>query len=242
MIHRLLLASAATVALMGAPKAADLPYRAAPLAPAVLPVFTWTGCYVGVHVGHGSGPYKWIDPADGFDAEEPIGRGTHKGFLGGGQVGCNYQFGQFVVGSETDFSVASVKGSFIPADSLVTYRSKLDFLSTSAIRAGIAIDRTLIFVKGGFAIGRMNHSWADAESSSNEYHGPKETRVGFVVGGGVEYAFTQNWSAKLEYNYVDFGKRLIAGQHNDEGILEDEVYKVANRVHLVKVGLNYKFW
>lgn len=191
--------------------AADLPVRSAPPAPVIgaIPIFTWTGFYAGVNAGYGwvSGNNGYYDPTFGF-----IERGGDEGgFVGGAQIGYNYQIGSFVVGVETDLQYANLSNSGLSDSD--------DWFGTVRARAGVAIDRALVYATGGFA-------YADDTG-------------GWTVGGGLEYAFTNNLTGKVEGLYVNL--------NNDNGYRVYGVGGFNNRddndteFGVVRAGLNYKF-
>lgn len=127
--------------------AADIPVRAPVRAPAAIPVpiFSWTGCYIGGHVGGGWALKDWTDNIGGTSH-------TADGVIAGGQVGCDYQTGQWVFGAEGQFSWANLEGQSVnPAFPTETERSKIDFIGTVTGRLGYAVDRALFYVKGGGA-------------------------------------------------------------------------------------------
>jgi len=219
-MKKILLASVALFGFAGAASAADLPARAAPPAPVVaaVPVFTWTGFYVGVNAGVGF---------NSSDDELVFGDGSvlsgdsddDASFIGGGQIGYNYQFGSFVVGVEGDLQWADFGSTtfVVPAalgGGTVTVDSD-DWFGTVRARAGVAFDRALIYATGGFAF--------------------TDNRNGWTVGGGIEYAFTNNLSAKIEGLYVNL--------EDDDITLPGGV--VANTgdtdFGVVRAGLNYRF-
>jgi outer membrane immunogenic protein len=219
--------------LSGAALAADIArpvYKAPPAG--VMPVaYDWTGFYIGGHVGYGWADKSWTD-AFGLATSH-----TADGFLGGGQVGFNYQINQFVFGVEGDVSWANLKGSstlpgFVGAPAGQTFNSEVDWTATLTGRVGIALDRWLVYGKGGVA-------WAGDRYSTNRYTAPltteiSDTRWGWTAGAGVEYAFAPQWSAKLEYNYMDFGTRNYSFA---PGFSTD----IDQQIHAVKFGINYKF-
>ena len=181
-------------------------YRAAP----AVPYYDWSGFYVGAHAGFGS--------TDG-----------ESGVLGGGQVGFNQQVGQWVLGIEGTFSGTSISESariVVPGVGVATADANLDWITTVAFRAGWAFDRWLVYGKFGAA-------WASvsADATATVIGGPTvavsldDTVSGWVFGVGTEYAFLNNWSAKFEYNMLDFNNDL----GND------------GTVHVFKAGLNYRF-
>jgi outer membrane immunogenic protein len=230
-MKKLFVAGIAAAAFCGAPAlAADLPVKA-PIYKAVAPMFNWTGCYVGAHLGGGWGSKHWSSQDFGNHGSHDV-----DGWLGGGQIGCDYQTGQWVFGIEGDFSWARLEGDSIDRQFTDdTLHSKVDWLATATGRFGYAFDRTLLYVKGGGAWARDKY-WISA--GGNTYSRADETRSGWTVGTGLEYAFAPNWSAKLEYSYIDFGNERITFSC---GACLANVRDIDQHIHVVKVGLNYRF-
>jgi len=222
----LVLASLAGAAVLsGGAMAADLktPVYKAPPAGVIPAAYDWTGFYVGGHVGYGWGQKNWTDTF-GLDASS-----TPNGFLGGGQVGYNYQIGQYVLGIEADGSWSGIKGGTTAFGAALD--NNIDWTSTVTGRAGLAFDRWLVYGKGGVAFAGDRYSTNLYTPGTVEV---TDTRIGWTVGAGVEYAFAPAWSAKLEYNYMDFGTKAVSfapGTSTD----------IDQQVHAVKFGINYKF-
>jgi outer membrane immunogenic protein len=196
--------------------AADLPRRSAPVAPAftAAPVFSWTGFYVGANAGYGFG--------------SPTGRGSAvfadtKGFVGGGQIGYNHQINQVVLGLETDLQFTDMHGKNSGVGVAGT-KSSLPYFGTVRGRAGIAVDRFLPYLTAGFAYGG-SHVTEPAVGKSTTTH------YGWVVGGGVEYAFTNNITARVEGLYMDLGEKRVLGNTR----------KYGNESGIIRTGVNYKF-
>jgi outer membrane immunogenic protein len=220
-----LIGLAGAAAISGGAMAADLktPVYKAPPAGVLPAAYDWTGFYIGGHVGYGWGQKDWRDNF-GLNASS-----TPNGFLGGGQVGYNYQIGQYVLGIEADGSWSGIKGGTTALGAAID--NNVDWTSTVTGRAGMAFDRWLVYGKGGVA-------FAGDRFRTNRYTPATlevtDTRVGWTVGAGVEYAFAPAWSAKLEYNFMDFGTRAVSfapGTSTD----------IDQQVHAVKFGINYKF-
>jgi outer membrane immunogenic protein len=220
------LAVAGIATASGTALAADMQrpvYKAPPAG--VLPVtYDWTGFYIGGHVGYGWAEKNWQDGFGLFGASHEA-----SGVLGGLQGGFNYQIGQFVIGAEGDWSWAGLSGSSNSV--LANFNTNVDWTATLTGRAGIAFDRWLVYAKGGAA-------WARDRFSTNFYTFPAsevtDTRLGWTVGAGVEYAFAPQWTAKLEYNYMDFGNR-------DVSFSPGTTTSIDQQVHAIKFGINYKF-
>ena len=155
-------------------------------------LFTWRGFYVGVNGGYAWGSGDSTVISDGvnratLDAIDP------SGFLGGGQVGYNAQFGNFVIGAEADIQGGWVDGSSTGVAGVfgpVATSSDLNWLSTVRGRVGFAADRMLIYATGGVA-------WADMDFTAGGASG-SETLTGYALGGGVEWALGNNWTARAE--------------------------------------------
>jgi outer membrane immunogenic protein len=219
--------------------AADIPMPVKARPYAVAPAFNWTGFYVGGHVGYGWARKEWTDPlGPPFDA----GAHTATGWLGGVQAGYNYQIGSVVLGIEGTYSWAKLKGSHInplevpPVDVLET---KVHSIATAAGRIGYAFDRALIYAKGGAAWIKDSYAIIDLGIIEGI---AQETRTGWLAGAGVEYAFWQNWSARLEYNYMDFGTRRV--NFIDPGApagTPTTPFDIRQRVQTLTLGVNYRF-
>jgi outer membrane immunogenic protein len=221
------LAACAGVTMSGAAFAADIQrpvYKAPPAGVVAVPTYDWTGFYIGGHVGYGWADKSW---RDGFG----LAGVTHQadGFLGGFQGGANYQIGQFVLGVEGDWSWSGMTGGTTAFAS--NFNTDIDWTATLTGRVGVAFDRLLVYGKGGAA-------WARDRFSTNFYTLPgsevTDTRLGWTVGAGLEYAFAPQWTAKLEYNYMDFGTRSVS-------FLPGTSTDIDQQVHAVKFGINYKF-
>ena len=238
----LLAASAMLPLLAGVPAtAADMPAKA-PMYKAQPPVsYNWTGLYFGGHLGAGWNTNEWraVDFA-GFGAFR-LGSGTASGFLGGAQIGVNYQVDAVVFGLEADVSWADLSGETCNHPLLassVQCNSKSNRFGTLAGRFGIAAERALVYFKGGAA-------WVhDAHDLTVIGAGVVEPAVsvskwGWTAGAGVEYALTRNWSTKLEYDFMDFGtSRFVFDVPTIGGTVTTDVKQ---RIHALKFGWNYKF-
>jgi outer membrane immunogenic protein len=181
--------------------------------------FTWTGFYVGTHLGYGWSDIDW--------QETPAFDGTHdgSGWLAGGQIGYNWQAGRFVYGVEADLSSSWIDGGNNCCG------HDINWLASVRGRAGITgfDNRTLFYVTAGAA-------WADVDYSSVGSF--SETHFGWVAGGGVERAFTPNISARIEYLYYGFDSATApAGTVGPPGSTAD----LDPSAHTVRFGLNFKF-
>lgn len=204
MTKTIIATAAALLASSIVAQAADLPSRKAPVvAPVVYaPIFTWTGFYVGADAGYGFGRDK-ITATDYTD----IGATTlhPRGFVARAHAGYNYQIQNFVVGVEGDVGYAGLtkKKSFV--DGVLKDEATWD--ASARLRAGYAMNRTLFYVTGGaaFTENKLTASYLDGSADAFK----SGTRVGYAVGAGVEYAFTNNLLARVEYRYTDFGSEKM---------------------------------
>ena len=208
--------------------AADLPRKGAPAAAPYLspaPAFTWTGVYVGVNGG-----YAW----DQFTKGGKAAFGKSSGGIFGATVGYNYQVApNFVVGLEGDADWASLNARKTNAFSVNSAsQAKLEDMFTLRARAGYSVDRALVFVTGGYAGANVKSSVADV--TNGIFASNSAFRSGYALGGGLEYAFTNNISAKGEYIYSSLGEKNLFG-----GV---DAIKSGVNVSTVKAGLNYRFW
>jgi outer membrane immunogenic protein len=233
--HFAALAAVAAIGFTSVASAADLPVKA-PIykAPAAVAVYNWSGCYVGGNVGLGWAHKDWFDPQ--VPADE--GSNTSTGILGGGQIGCDYQTGQFVFGVQGMFDWADLDGShqYTSIPSVIDH-SKVSSLATLTGRIGYAVQpAALIYLKGGAAWVR------DTFTETAPFVGypgeAKVTRSGWIIGGGVEYRFMPNWSAFVEYNYMDFGSRTSTLVYANATTYD---YSIKQDVQTVLVGVNYRF-
>lgn len=226
--------AAAAAVFTGSAQAADLPpappmpTKAPPIAYAPR-VFDWTGIYVGGHVGGGFSQSSWSDPITG------IGNGTFNnfGFLGGGQVGANVQFNRLVLGLEGDFSWTNLKAS--RRDSIgETISTTVPWTSTITGRVGAAFDRLLVYGKGGLALAQDRSSLTDLGGNTAT---DSVMRKGWTVGAGLEYALNDNWSAKIEYDYLGFGSQAMSFTTP----LEKVGSNASLNVQEIKAGVNFRF-
>jgi outer membrane immunogenic protein len=222
-MKKFLLASAAVAALATGAQAADLGSPRMPIASAVsAPAFSWTGFYLGGHVGYGWAQARYTSPIVANNASI-----NASGFFGGIQAGYNWQMNNFVFGLEADMSGNAVSRTFALGGGN-TYRASVPFLSTVRARAGIAADRALFYVTGGLGIASLQDRWVIGGVTTNA----SSTRAGYALGAGVEYAFTPNWTVKAEYMYYGFSDRRNLLNVGD---------RQRTDIHTVKLGVNYLF-
>jgi outer membrane immunogenic protein len=222
-MKRLCLALIGLVALASSAAAADLsrpaPVPYYPKAPVYVP-YSWTGFYVGLNGGGAFGNSNW----------DSTGNRNISGGLVGGTIGYNYQWGRAVFGVEGDIDWADINGSTNNSCPLGCKTSDT-WLSTVRGRIGYAADRFMPFVTGGAAFG-------DIRASTPGFAAASSTNAGWTLGGGLEGAITQNWTAKVEYLYVDLGK-FNCGLNCGAGLVNDNV---SFHTNLLRAGVNYKFY
>ena len=258
------------LAAAGSAGAADIPapvYKSPP--PVVAPAYNWTGSYIGVHAGA-----AWltstdtITPGNGLQASffvPPTSIATSlplnsTGFIGGGQLGYNWQFNpMWVAGLEADFSGTSLSHTVsLPgpgnATRIMTASDKLDWFGTVRGRIGVTpTDRALFYVTGGLAYGHVSLSTAltrpgfvpggppDGCAGNNNCQSGSvsDTRIGWTIGGGLEWAFANNWSLKGEYLYYDLG--TVSHLMTDPFFPATFNASADIRGSIARAGLNYKF-
>lgn len=214
-------------------------------------VFSWSGAYVGLHAGYSWGANRWTSGGvleDPTIVVSPVSPATNSA-LGGVQAGANYQTGNWVVGFEWDFAVLGHKSSAAGTLSQLgfvfptTATSKLDWLTQFTGRAGFAFDRTLVYVKGGVAAGEAKDSFSLLSPIPLFLDFGTKTNLltGWVGGVGVEHFFGPNWSAKIEYDYVDLGNTAETYTSPIAGGTITLRETIEHKLQIVKVGANYKF-
>lgn len=235
--------------------AADMPVKAPPV-PA--PVFSWTGCYIGANAGWiGNNSSLSSSPSgqfllQGSPAINALNTTSYdlndSGFIGGVVYGCQSQYGQFVFGFDSDFDWTSINESittfYPPAPPWLahtdTVTQRLQWLSTTRARIGWTQDRWMIFAAGGLASGRVSSSFS-AQSTDGIFYGTQsKTRFGWTVGGGVEYALSQNWFVRGEYMYVDLGRFDYTDYITATSPFTFQT-EVKTREHVVRAALTYRF-
>lgn len=237
-MKKILLSATALVALSATAFAADLPSRVAAPSLSAPPVFTWTGFYVGANAGYGFGRGKSTDVVvAGTRYPSHEGSFNSDGAIGGGQVGYNYQIGNVVIGAEADLQSTGVKGSYVELGSTDTGR--IEYLGTVRARAGYAFGNVLLFATGGFAYGSTKVTVTNIINSSSPVATDRVMSTGYVLGGGVEYALTNNWTVKGEYLYVNLGKKGLSFYDTVNTVLTTA--NASSTTNVVRLGVNYKF-
>lgn len=227
-----LLCGVAFALAAGPSLAADLPARQV-RPPVVAPVvysYDWSGIYIGAHAGGG-----WGQKCFTFAGAN---EGCHdvNGWLGGGQVGFNWQGGPLVLGLEFSGSASWFTGShnavLDPAD---TYRTRVDSIFLLTGRAGWAFDRVLLYATGGGAAVRDRFEYVAAGVGTAT---ARDTRWGWTLGGGLEFGLTPNWSVAAQYNYIDLGRRDATFSGGGVATFTDSI---GQHLHVATLRLNYRF-
>ncbi len=259
----LLTVAALSWSAVGSASSADLNHRSVYKAPPPPPppvIYNWTGFYVGGNAGYAWGksnvsttvnlPGAYFVPSDvsqiassGQDTIHPNG-GT-----GGIQAGYNWQAGNFVYGVEVDFDALALNASrsittqYISAPGTfftINQSIKTDWLFTARPRIGWASDNWLLYVTGGLAVTDLKYgnTFSDTFGFVFENGSISKTKAGWVIGGGVEYGLTRNWSVKAEYLYMDFGDVSSTGVVAGTDTLN---HSADLKTNIVRAGINYMF-
>jgi len=232
-MKKLLLATVALVALGATVPAlaADLaarPYTKAP-PPVMAPIYNWTGFYIGGHVGAAFGNDNTFNGL-------VVGGNNDARFLGGVQVGADYQFApNWVLGVEGQFSWLGGNNNVVTFPNGFAYTNDQRGLGSVTGRIGYTWGPALLYVKGGYAYSDNRETLVLA-GVPQAFAFDHNHRDGYTVGAGLEYMFAQNWSAKAEYQYYDFGSTQFV---NPAALAPFGSFR--NDEHTVKVGINYRF-
>jgi outer membrane immunogenic protein len=245
-VRRKLLAGAALTAISsGFAYAADLPVKTAQ--PAT--VYDWTELYIGGLVGGGYSTHDVSDPALGPLRGAPYAQGiSASGFIGGVEGGARGQFGKLVVGVESDITWGNLNGTnasaFGPGTLTISraFTADTNWIATTAATFGTTLAPTvLLYGKAGVAWANTGYtdSWSVPGMPSFGGTG-SDTRVGWTVGTGVEWAVTTSLSLKAEYDYLDFGKHNVAINEAAAGIAVMPITQDSNHINQFKAGLNWR--
>ena len=228
------------------------------------PPYQWTGCYVGLNLGGGTSGTNFtsaIDPGTHLLGADPAvvaasggGGFNNIGALGGGQAGCNWQHGTFVLGLEGDFdyfhsnpnfsnntnTLSDGVTPFTIGQSLTT-----DFLATIRPRIGIAADRNLAYITGGAAFTHVSYTESYSDGAAPPGAGTATAAkylAGWTAGAGWEYAFAERWTVRAEYLIAGFPKVSAAGAITDAAGGSNALHGSSDvTIQLVRAGVNFKF-
>lgn len=234
-------------------------------APASAAPPNWAGFYIGGHLGYGWGDAdvtlapgpSWTTVGNAAVAQYLVDNGSPtlktEGLLGGVQAGYNFQRGNYVFGIETDFSFSDIGGArntgriAPPPGALINPRTfaesdRLEWLATVRGRLGYATHNLLLYATGGVAFGRHEFSQSLTAITFNNFGSTSDTKIGWTIGGGLEHALGRNWTAKIEYLYVDLGSVSVFSDSDPQpgfGFTTETASKLT--LHTIRAGLNYKF-
>jgi outer membrane immunogenic protein len=241
MRNSLRLTTAAALALLtGGAMAADLGrppvYKPAPPVPA----FTWTGFYVGAHGGYGWGrdtTKEYFTATMAYVGLQNTFRPD--GFFGGIHGGANLQFGSAVIGLEADADFGRIKGGFVdppvaPFNPGGRGRTSVDLQGSFRARLGLAMGPALLYVTGGPSMARISTTYFNWPGVGESF---KRTMVGYTVGGGLEYAFSSAWSARVEYRFTQYELHRNHSQIAFPGFTGTQ----EPHYHTTRVGVSYRF-
>ncbi len=248
LIHTVAALSALVATSMTA-NAADVtarPYSPPPYVPPsyVAPVFTWTGFYLGGNIGGAWRNDNLSDTLSGLNFSNGNNNGV---FIGGGQLGFNWQVSNFVLGFEWDIDGAANNNNagtvFVPALGTIQVTSNNRWITTLAARFGVTNGPWLFYGKaGGGWVGNDDFTINNLTTGTSITASNNNTNSGWLVGAGIEWAFAPNWSAKVEYNYLGLDDRTFIVPAGVPGFLPGDTFTQSNRnIQMVKVGVNYLF-
>lgn len=210
----------------------------------------WSGFYLGAHLGFGWGSKLWVDNFPVYDGEIDADANV-QGILGGLQFGYNYQIDWLVLGAEGNFSWADINNEFNCysfGDQVCS--TTVRWLADISGRIGVVYGTALFYAKGGviWVDDRFTNLATCAGSQPTRVNGisadcgttyyAEQSRIGWLVGGGVEAYFARNWSVKIEYNYMNLGARNVLFESESGSYFTEEIHQ---RLQLVKMGFNYHF-
>ena len=217
--------------------AADLAIRKAPPPPPIIPVYNWTGFYIGGNVG---GAWETGTITDNlFDVS--FSR-TRSGFIGGGQVGYNWQVSpNWVVGVEGMFDGTDIRSDtstvVLANGDVISASAKTDWIATVGARLGYAANNWLFYGKGGGGWVHDSATVTDVVAATGDVFSVSvsDTRGGWMAGGGIEYGFTPNWTARVDYTHIGLS------DVTNTGLFVNDTITLSRHFDMVTFGINYKF-
>jgi outer membrane immunogenic protein len=258
-MKRILGGMVVAAALSGSAFAADLPPRSYAKAPALAPVSNWSGLYVGGNLGYGWGDgntdVSFLPTPLQFGVNNTTLGARSSGVIGGAQLGYNWQVGSVVTGLEADIQGSDITGSARATPTIVgtaipilfevlSSEQKLSWFGTVRGRLGVTVTPDLLlYGTAGLAYGEVEASAKfQVEGHDKAPASVSKTKVGWTAGAGAEWMFARNWSAKLEYLYVDLGSESAIGDLAQvDGVRYGVGYTWHTRENIARVGVNYHF-
>jgi outer membrane immunogenic protein len=239
---------------LGIASAADMAVKAPPLVAPVV-TYNWTGCYIGGNVGGGWAHTDQTQIAKvGGPAIIPnnsFGSSDGSNVIGGGQIGCDYQFaGRWVVGVQGMFDFGNINSQHFvptafpgfPVGSFTSVNTTKDIFTATARIGYLFAPQVLGYVKGGGAWARVDHIFnGNVPTFFLSESATGVDRQGWTVGGGVEWMFARGWSVFGEYNYMDFGTKDISFIPGPATVGAADVVRTRYTTQTALVGINYKF-
>jgi outer membrane immunogenic protein len=226
----------ATAADLSRPTLAPAPvYSKAPM----MAPFSWTGIYIGGNLGGAWTNKCWTNLGTFATLSQNEGCGDLSGFLGGGQIGGNYQMGAFVFGIEGAGHWSDIKGdhvsTFFPSDTL---SAKVDSIAMVTGRIGYAADAVLFYGKGGVAWAHDKYSEIFTGASFGD---ATEWRSGWTAGAGIEWGFAPSWSVAFEYDYLGLGTKQVSLVNPTSGTVAN-FENIQQNISMATVRLNYRLF
>jgi outer membrane immunogenic protein len=225
----------AAAAMPGA-QAADMPVKAPRY---YEPTASWAGWYIGAHAGAAWQKADVNSNANHYDDKRfsfPSASISKTGFIGGGQIGYNWQHGNFVFGIEADGSGLSGRASATVGSDAATYSSRISWLSTVRGRFGLAVGDTMAYMTAGVAFGGVKNSVVLFPGDTDSSNSISKTKTGWTVGGGVEHMLNRNWTIGLEGLFVDLGRSTVDSPDGGVGN-----FQFNNQAIIGRLKVNYKF-
>jgi outer membrane immunogenic protein len=189
----------------------------------------WTGAYWGVHLGGGDSHIDWLfTPVHNTRADH-----SGDGVVGGVHLGYNWQLSGLVLGIEGSATFSGINGGRLCPDATVRCEHEIDFLGSVRGRLGVAVGSTLLYGTGGVGFQKADYAVRNATTGFVLASSGKDMDIGWVAGGGIEYAITRHVSARIEYLHYDFGDKSFEGR--------EETIKLNPTIDTVTAGLSVKF-
>jgi outer membrane immunogenic protein len=201
--------------------------------------FSWTGLYLGANVGgawaNGDATYSQA----GFGGFS--GSSEKSSVIGGGQIGYNWQAGQLVVGIEADIAGQNLGESLAATNgiTIASLESKSRWVGTVRPRVGYATGNALLYITGGLAYGSVKHNYSETIGGASRSFSESDTRAGWTLGGGIEWALNRNWTIGAEYLHIDLGSTSLSAPA--AGVFPASTAKFEDREDVIRAKLNYKF-
>ena len=216
-------------------------------------VYDWTGFYLGANGGYGWGEKESVIvttflTGTGVVNVSEVGDLKPEGFFGGGQAGYNFQSGPVVFGIEGDIQLSDIDDDFSTTirDNFYDGSEDIDWFGTVRGRLGWGMDRALLYVTGGIAFADVDLK-VDFTDTLGRVSALRDsgTRTGYVLGAGGEWAFSDRWSAKLEYQFLDFGSESMDAQvHGPQLPVQPLIHstnEIDTQIHTIRLGVNFQF-